>query len=116
MPVVSDDEPAPRVPPAPAQSLCGRVYGDGPECAHGECDDCQLARGEDPINWSDPESVARAMRYAQRVVGQAAENLIGRSYRTGAHDGGRAAQRCECGSGVHVRGPGHSDYCALYER
>ncbi len=29
---------------------------------------------------------------------------------------GFSLERCECGSGVHVRGPGHSGYCKLYER
>jgi hypothetical protein len=142
---VSDDEPAPDVHPAFAEGICGRVSGspDDAECMHGECDDCQLARGEDPTNYAETRSSESYADILAKIQADLVAGGIltrptlvppgdcgcGPYYDCVAHDTdpkrraaaadarrGVTAQRCECGSGVHVRGPGHADYCRLLER
>lgn len=108
-------------------------------CAHGECDECQLARGEDPRNYAESASlvgpteweqiVGRTRRagetpleFGTRIHEAIAERLAepGPVWRKdyGVYPAAARAiaeVRCECGSGSHVRGPGHSDWCKLYQ-
>ena len=97
------------------------------DCTHGECDERQLARGEDPRNYAESASLVEPSEW-ERIVGrthregQCAVELGARMHKAaemylGSVDefATTAGVRCECGSGSHVRGPGHSSYCKLYE-